>query len=59
VNGDDANSNKYVEDIMETAKKEGWILNPQWHNPGSQGYIEPNTEEEVLKYVKGENNGKD
>ena len=41
VDGDDAKSNKYVDGLLQTAKDEGWVLNPQWHNPGSQDYVEP------------------
>jgi organic radical activating enzyme len=41
VDGDDAKSNKYVDGLLQTAKEEGWVLNPQWHNPGSQDYVEP------------------
>ena len=52
VDGDDAKSNRYVEDVMETAKKEGWILNPQWANPGAQDYIEPDEQDEILDFIK-------
>lgn len=54
VDGDDAKSNFYVDEVIETAKKEGWILKPQWANPGSQEYIEPDEEDlqnEMLKYI--------
>ncbi len=57
VDGDDAKSNFYVDEVMETAKKEGWILNPQWANPGSQEYVEPeedNLEDEMLRYINNE-----
>jgi hypothetical protein len=51
-NVDYAKSNKYVDEVMATAKKEGWILNPQWHNPGSQEYIEPDIQDDMLDYIK-------
>lgn len=54
VDGDDAKSNRYVSDVMETAKKEGWVLNPQWANPGAQDYIETDQQDDMLKYI---NNG--
>ena len=54
IDGDDAKSNKYVDEVMELAKKEGWILNPQWANPGAQDYIEPDQQDEMLKFI---NNG--
>jgi hypothetical protein len=56
IDGDDAKSNKYVDDVVETAKKEGWILNPQWANPGAQEYVEPEVEkdiqDEMVEYIK-------
>ena len=52
VDGDDAKSNRYVDEVMETAKKEGWILNPQWANPGAQDYVEPDQQDEMLDYIK-------
>ena len=52
ADGDDAKSNRYVEEVLSTAKKEGWILNPQGPNPGSQNYIEPDHQDEVLDYIK-------
>ena len=52
VDGDDAKSNRYVDEVLETAKKEGWVLEPQWHNPGSQEYIEPDIQDDVLDYIK-------
>jgi organic radical activating enzyme len=54
VDGDDAKSNRYVDEVMETAKREGWILNPQWANPGAQEYIEPidNEQDEMLDFIK-------
>jgi organic radical activating enzyme len=52
IDGDDAKSNRYVDEVMETAKKEGWILNPQWANPGAQDYIEPDQQDEMLNYIK-------
>lgn len=57
VDGDDAKSNFYVDEVMETAQKEGWVLNPQWANPGSQEYVEPeedNLQDEMLKYINDE-----
>jgi organic radical activating enzyme len=55
IDGDDAKSNKYVDEVMDTAKKEGWILNPQWANPGAQDYIEPDepdVQDEMLDFIK-------
>ena len=37
---------------MNTAKKEGWVLNPQGANPGSQEYIEMDIQDDVLDYIK-------
>ena len=52
VDGDDAKSNRYVDEVMNTAKKEGWVLNPQGANPGSQEYIEMDIQDDVLDYIK-------
>ena len=52
IDGDDGKSNRYVDEVMETAKKEGWILKPQWANPGAQDYIEPDIQDDVLDYIK-------
>jgi hypothetical protein len=52
INGDDAKSNRYVDEVMETAKKEGWVLNPQWVNPGAQDFIEPDQQDEMLNFIK-------
>ena len=52
VDGDDGKSNKYVTEVMETAKKEGWILNPQWANPGAQDFVEPDQQDEMLNFIK-------
>ena len=49
VDGDDAKSNRYVDEVMDTAKKEGWILNPQWANPGAQDYVEPNSDNDNMQ----------
>ena len=46
IDGDDAKSNRYVEGVLEEAEKEGWILNPQWANPGSEQYIEPDEQQQ-------------
>lgn len=51
IDGDDAKSNRYVDDVMETAKKEGWVLNPQWANPGAQDYIDTDQQDDMLKYI--------
>jgi organic radical activating enzyme len=51
IDGDDAKSNRYVNDVMDTAKKEGWVLNPQWANPGAQDYIEVDQQDDMLKYI--------
>jgi hypothetical protein len=37
---------------LETAKKEGWILKPQWENPGGQNYVEPDEQDEMIDYIK-------
>jgi hypothetical protein len=34
---------------MDTAKKEGWILNPQWANPGAQDYVEPTSDNDNMQ----------
>jgi len=52
IEGDDAKSNRYVDEVMDTAKKEGWVLNPQWANPGAQDYVEPDQQDEMLNYIK-------
>lgn len=52
IDGDDAKSNRYVDEVIDTAKKEGWILNPQWANPGAQDYVEPDQQDEMLDYIK-------
>lgn len=46
VDGDDAKSNRYVDETLKQAEKEGWVLNPQWANPGSQAYIEPDDQQQ-------------
>ena len=35
-----------MHDVLKKAKEEGWVLNPQWHNPGSQEYIEPDHQQQ-------------
>ena len=52
IEGDDAKSNRYVDEVMDTAKKEGWVLNPQWANPGAQDFVEPDQQDEMLNYIK-------
>jgi len=54
VDGDDAKSNRFVDEVVETAKKEGWVLKPQWENPGSKNYIEPDIEDDIIDFI---NNG--
>jgi organic radical activating enzyme len=44
--GDDAKSNRYVHEVLKKAKDEGWVLNPQWANPGSQEYVEPDDQQQ-------------
>ena len=46
VDGDDAKSNRYVDGVLKQAEEEGWVLNPQWANPGSQEYIEPDDKQQ-------------
>lgn len=46
VDGDDSKSNRYVEGVLKQAKEEGWVLNPQWANPGSEEYIEPDDQQQ-------------
>ena len=46
IDGDDAKSNRYVEGVLKQAKDEGWVLNPQWANPGSQEFIEPDDQQQ-------------
>lgn len=52
VDGDDAKSNRYVDEVINAAKKEGWILNPQHPNPGAQDYKEPDQQDQMLDYIK-------
>jgi organic radical activating enzyme len=54
IDGDDAKSNRYVDEVLQQAKDEGWVLNPQWANPGAQEYIEPDDEQqdEMIDLVK-------
>ena len=52
IDGDDAKSNRYVDEVMETAKKEGWVLNPQWANPGAQDYVETDQQDDMLQFIK-------
>jgi hypothetical protein len=52
IDGDDAKSNRYVDEVIETAKKEGWVLNPQWANPGAQDYVEPDEQDEMIDFIK-------
>ena len=47
LDGDDAKSNRYVDGVLKQAKEEGWVLNPQWANPGAQDYIEPDEQQAV------------
>jgi len=49
IDGDDAKSNRYVNEVIETAKKEGWVLNPQWANPGAQDFVEPQDENDIMQ----------
>jgi len=46
IDGDDAKSNRYVEGVLKQAKDEGWVLNAQWANPGSQEYVEPDDQQQ-------------
>ena len=46
VDGDDAKSNRQLEGVLKQAKDEGWVLNPQWANPGSQEYVEPDDQQQ-------------
>ena len=46
VDGDDAKSNRYVDGLLQKAKDEGWVLNPQWANPGAQDYVEPDDQQQ-------------
>jgi len=46
VDGDDAKSNRYVEGVLKQAEDEGWVLNPQWANPGAQDYVEPDDQQQ-------------
>ena len=56
VDGDDAKSNKYVDEVLDTAKKEGWILQPQWANPGAQDYVEPDIQDEMIDFINDNEN---
>ena len=46
IDGDDAKSNRYVSSVLKQAEDEGWVLNPQWANPGAQDYIEPDYQQQ-------------
>ena len=46
VDGDDAKSNRYVDGVLKQAEEEGWVLNPQWANPGAQDYVEPDDQQQ-------------
>ena len=46
IDGEDAKSNRYVDEVLKKAKDEGWVLNPQWANPGAQDYIEPDDQQQ-------------
>jgi len=52
LNGDDTKHNKYVNEVLTIAKKEGWVLEPQMSNPGAQDYIESPEEINILDYIK-------
>ena len=52
LNGDDTKHNKYVNEVLTIAKQEGWVLEPQWANPGAQDYIESPEEINILDYIK-------
>jgi organic radical activating enzyme len=60
IDGDDAKSNRYVDEVLKKAEDEGWVLKPQWHNPGSQEYVEPddNQQDEMIKLIKELNDEK-
>lgn len=54
IDGDDAKSNPYVNEVLDKAEDEGWVLNPQWANPGAQDYEEPTDDreqEDILSYI--------
>ena len=40
VDGDSTKGNTMAKELKERSEKEGWVLNPQGPNPGSQEYIE-------------------
>jgi hypothetical protein len=41
INGDSTKGWKHVDELVERANKEGWILEAAKSNPGSQDYVEP------------------
>ena len=45
VDGDSTKGNMMKKELEKRAKDEGWVLNPQGANPGSQEYKEGNNEE--------------
>ena len=61
LDGDDAKSNRYVDGVLKQAKEEGWVLNPQWANPGAQDYIEPDEQQQddMIDLVKELNKEQD
>lgn len=54
IDGDDAKSNPYVEETLKKIESEGWILKPQWANPGAQDYTEPedNLQDELIEFIE-------
>lgn len=36
-------------DVLDKAKKEGWVMKPSSANPGSQSYVEPQSIDEITK----------
>jgi pyruvate-formate lyase-activating enzyme len=41
IEGDSTKGWAHVDELVERANKEGWILDPAMENPGGQGYKEP------------------
>lgn len=49
VNGDSTKAMEFVhKELLNKAKKEGWILSPSKANPGSQEYVEPKTVGDII-----------
>ena len=44
--GDATKGALHKQELEKRAKDEGWVLNPQWANPGAQDFIEPDDQQQ-------------